>query len=60
MTSLNSVDILLVEDNPQDAELTTRALKKRHLANQLLIVEDGVKALDFIFCRGGIRPAGGQ
>jgi two-component system response regulator len=52
MTSLNPVDILLVEDNPQDAELTARALKKRHLANWLFVVEDGAKALDFIFCRG--------
>lgn len=47
-----AVDILLVEDNPQDAELTIRALKKRNLANQLHLVEDGVEALDFIFCRG--------
>lgn len=47
-----AVDILLVEDNPQDAELTIRALKKRHLANQLHLVEDGAEALDFIFCRG--------
>ncbi len=52
MTHLDAVDILLVEDNPQDAELTIRALKKRNLANQLFVVEDGVEALDFIFCRG--------
>jgi two-component system response regulator len=43
---------LLVEDNPQDAELTTRALKKNNLANRLITVEDGAEALDFIFCRG--------
>jgi two-component system response regulator len=49
---LDSIDILLVEDNPQDAELTTRALKKRNLANRLFVVEDGAEALDFIFCRG--------
>ena len=47
-----AVDILLVEDNPCDAELTVRALGKRHLANQLHTVEDGAEALDFIFCRG--------
>lgn len=47
-----AVDILLVEDNPQDAELTIRAFKKRNLANQLHLVEDGAEALDFIFCRG--------
>jgi two-component system, response regulator len=46
------VDILLVEDNPRDAELTIRALKKRNLANPLHLVEDGGEALDFIFCRG--------
>ena len=46
------VDILLVEDNPQDAELTIRALKKHNLANRLIIVEDGAEALDFIFGRG--------
>jgi len=47
-----AVDILLVEDNPQDAELTIRALKKHNLANRLIIVEDGAEALDFIFGRG--------
>ena len=52
MNHLDPVDILLVEDNPQDAELTIRALKKRHLANRLFVVEDGAEALDFIFCRG--------
>jgi two-component system response regulator len=52
MTDTEAVDILLVEDNPQDAELTTRALKKHNLANRLITVEDGAEALDFIFCRG--------
>jgi two-component system, response regulator len=47
-----AVDILLVEDNPQDAELTIRALRKHNLANQLIAVEDGSEALDFIFCQG--------
>jgi two-component system response regulator len=47
-----AIDILLVEDNPQDAELTIRALNKRNLANPLHLVEDGAEALDFIFCRG--------
>lgn len=49
MDNQQIVDILLIEDNPQDAELTTRALKKRNLANHLVIVEDGAEALDFIF-----------
>jgi two-component system response regulator len=52
MNNNQIVEILLVEDNPQDAELTMRALKKRNLANHLIIVEDGVQALDFIFGRG--------
>ena len=47
-----AVEILLVEDNPQDAELTVRALKKHNLANHLHVVEDGAEALDFIFARG--------
>jgi len=46
------MDILLVEDNPQDAELTIRALRKQNLANELSVVEDGAAALDYIFCRG--------
>jgi two-component system response regulator len=48
----NAVEILLVEDNPRDAELTIRALKKKNLANNLYHVEDGVEALDFLFGRG--------
>lgn len=52
MTDLNAVEILLVEDNPRDAELTIRALKQKHLANNLFHVEDGVEALDFLFARG--------
>jgi two-component system response regulator len=52
MEPLSTVDILLVEDNPYDAELTIRAFKKRSLANPLFTVEDGVEALDFLFCRG--------
>lgn len=45
-------DILLVEDNPTDAELTMRALKKNNLANKLHWVKDGEEALDYIFARG--------
>ncbi|MBE7552048.1 MAG: response regulator [Anaerolineales bacterium] len=52
MNHLDTVEILLVEDNPHDAELTVRALKKRNLANHLFAVEDGAEALDFIFSRG--------
>lgn len=52
MTGFEHVEILLVEDNPTDAELTMRALKKKNLANNLVWVKDGVEALDFIFCKG--------
>ena len=48
----NQLEILLVEDNPDDAELAIRALKKRHLANNLIHVEDGQAALDFLFGTG--------
>jgi two-component system response regulator len=52
MDDINIVEVLLVEDNPRDAELTIRALKKHNLANQLFHVEDGADALDFLFGRG--------
>lgn len=45
-------DVLLVEDNPYDAELTVRALKKQGLANEIFVAVDGEEALDFLFCRG--------
>lgn len=45
-------DVLLVEDNPYDAELTLRALKKQGLANEIFVAADGEEALDFLFCRG--------
>ncbi|MDF2455608.1 MAG: response regulator [Cytophagaceae bacterium] len=44
-----AVDILLVEDNPDDAELAIRALRKSNLANHLLHLQDGQEALDFLF-----------
>ena len=46
------VEILLVKDNPSDAELALYALKKHNLANHIHIVRDGAEALDFIFCAG--------
>ena len=52
MNELDAVEVLLVEDNPRDAELTIRALKRHHLVNQLFHVEDGAEALDFLFGRG--------
>lgn len=48
----NHVEILFAEDSLDDAKLTIRALKKSGFANNLFHVEDGVDALDFLFCRG--------
>lgn len=50
--NVNEVEILLIEDSISDAELTTRALRKRNLANKLFHVKDGMEALDFIFGTG--------
>jgi len=46
------VEILLVEDNPHDAELTLRALKKHNMANKVYVVKDGEEALDFLYGTG--------
>ncbi len=46
------VEILLVEDNPQDLQLTQRALNKAGLANHIQVAHDGEEALQFIFCEG--------
>jgi two-component system, response regulator len=52
MTGFEQVEILLVEDSAEDAEMTTRALRQRNLANQLHWVKDGEEALDYLFCTG--------
>jgi CheY-like chemotaxis protein len=52
LQNMNEVEVLLVEDNPNDAELTMRALKKRNLANKLFHVKDGAEAIDFVFAQG--------
>jgi two-component system, response regulator len=52
MTHQSEVEILLVEDNPNDAEMALRALKKNNIANNVAHVSDGEEALDFIFARG--------
>jgi len=48
----NSVEVLLVEDNVVDAELTIRELQKHNMANNLVHVRNGKDALDFIFATG--------
>jgi len=52
MDKSSELEILLVEDNPQDVELTLRALKKHNLADRVHVVKDGAEALDFIFAGG--------
>jgi len=48
----NEVEVLLVEDNPHEAQLTLRTLKQFNLGNRLLHLDDSTEALDFIFARG--------
>ena len=52
MSSEYEIEILLVEDNPNDAELALISLNKRHLANKVVHVKDGAQALEFLFCTG--------
>jgi len=52
VTGLQQVEILLVEDNPRDAEMTLRSLKRSHFANRVHWVKDGVEALEFMFREG--------
>jgi CheY-like chemotaxis protein len=52
MSETKEIEILLVEDNQDDLDMTLRALRKANLANHIQIARDGVEALDFIFCQG--------
>lgn len=52
MTLTDPVEILLVEDNPNDAELCLRALTKNKISNKIVHVKDGAEAIDFIFATG--------
>ena len=52
MNETSIVELLLVEDNPEDLKMTLRALKKANLANHIHIARDGAEALQFIFCEG--------
>lgn len=52
MDEINQVEILIVEDNPSDAEMALRAFKKNNLTNKILVVEDGEEALDYLFSKG--------
>jgi len=50
--SSEELDILLVEDSPEDVDLALHTLEREKLANHIFVVRDGAEALDFIFCRG--------
>ncbi len=52
MNANQIVEILLVEDSPEDLELTQRALRNANLGNHIQVARDGAEALDFIFCEG--------
>lgn len=52
MNPSGAIELLLVEDDPRDLELTLRALRKSNLANRIHVARDGEEALDFIFCTG--------
>jgi two-component system response regulator len=52
MSDGNAVEVLLVEDNPDDLELALRSLRKAKFANHIHVARDGAEALDFIFCEG--------
>ncbi|MGO8764747.1 MAG: response regulator [Limisphaerales bacterium] len=59
--TMNIKDILLVEDDPEDANLTLAALKENHLANRVAIARDGEEALDYLYRRGKFNTrTGGQ
>jgi two-component system, response regulator len=60
VNELDAVEILLVEDSDEDAELTVRALRQRKLSNDLFRVKDGAEALDFIFATGDYASRDGQ
>jgi len=52
MIESHAIELLLVEDNPQDLELTLRALRKANLKNRIHVARDGAEALEFVFCEG--------
>jgi len=56
MTVQEAPDVLVVEDNPDDVELTLRALKRMHLTNPVRVARDGVEALEILLGDGTARP----
>ena len=60
MNVRDAVELLLVEDNSADLELTVRALKKQNVTSRVFVVRDGVEALDFLFATGAYAARAGQ
>jgi two-component system response regulator len=60
MNDTNIVEILIVEDSPQDLELTKRALRKANVSNNIQIARDGEEALAFLFCEGVFAERKGE
>ncbi len=61
MANPTQIELLLAEDDPDDADLAVRALRKYNLSNRIQVVEDGAEALEFIFSKGRYeRRAGGD
>jgi CheY-like chemotaxis protein len=56
---MNTKHILLVEDDPRDAEMTLAALADHHLGNKIFVVHDGEEALDYLYCRGKFKTRSG-
>lgn len=52
INDFNEAEILIIEDNPSDVELTLRAFKRHNFVNNIFVVRDGEEALEFIFCTG--------
>ncbi|GAB4562486.1 MAG: response regulator [Rhizobacter sp.] len=52
MSTVEAFEILIVEDNPLDVEMTLRGLRKANIVNRIHVVRDGAEALEFIFCEG--------
>jgi CheY-like chemotaxis protein len=56
---MNTKHILLIEDDPRDAELTLAALREHNLGNKVFVVHDGAEALDYLYCRGKYKTRSG-
>lgn len=60
MNDNQAIELLIVEDDPNDLELTLRALKKGKFTNRIQVARDGAEALDFIFGEGGNSRSHGE